>query len=93
MMTRCDIGLPGQILKPLLAPASVSAVVLMPCAGMGDSPKAATAMPRDNDPKRVLPESARARGRAMAADPDQARAFLQRAGIIDDSGQLTRNYR
>ena len=56
-------------------------------------PKTSVSVPKDADLGRVIPESARERGRAIAADPERARAFLQRAGIIDDSGQLTRNYR
>lgn len=93
MMTRYDVGPLGPVLKPFLASASVSAVEIMPPTWMSDSPNATAAIPRDTDLKRVLPESARARGRAIAADPEQARAFLQRAGIIDGIGQLTRNYR
>jgi hypothetical protein len=48
---------------------------------------------RDKDLKRVLPESARQRGRLIASDKVLAIEFLKRAGILGEDGRLTEHYR
>lgn len=79
-----------HILRPLLARAAIAPVATPVATRLSELPPA---RPRDADPKRVLPEAARERMRVIAADPREARAFLQRAGIIDDAGELTEQYR
>lgn len=42
---------------------------------------------------RVLDDSVLTRANTIAKDPKEAKAFLQKAGIITKSGKLTANYR
>ena len=45
------------------------------------------------DRLQILPQSLRDYGKELAADPAKARSFLQRTGLIDESGQLHPSYR
>lgn len=42
---------------------------------------------------RILSNKARAYGESLTKDKDKAKAFLQRAGIMDKDGNLTPEYR